>query len=184
MHPYSWNGFPKGYQENFHNFVDAVDEIQVNPDLEPLWAAPSCKLARNDTIEYTGCFHGSKCKLVMKGECKRLHPRQTEVIAAAISKEKERSYRQLNYRTSKTSTNDNKEIARPRNNLDYRVLKQLKYNKQYSIAVNQPTINVSNITGTIIQASYARTQKHQPKFKESQRRHADESTLISKQDTT
>jgi hypothetical protein len=94
MHQYTWNGFPSEYHENFHKYVAIADEIQVNPDLEPLWSAPSSKLGRKDTIEYMSCFYGSRCKNVMAGRCKRLHPRQTEIIAAITSQEKERPYRQ------------------------------------------------------------------------------------------
>ena len=96
-----------------------------------------------------------------------------EIIVEALNKEKERPYRQVTSRTAKTNIDE--EIVAHRNELENRELKRLKYNDKYSIAVDQLTINVSIITGTLTQASYGRTQK---------RRHADESILIRRQDTT
>jgi hypothetical protein len=185
MHPYNtWSGFLHGYQGNFYNYVDKMDEIQVNPNLEPLWAAPSRKLERNDTIEYTGFFHGSKCKLVMAGDCKRLYPRQTEIMAALMSKEKELPHRQVNDKTSQVYVDSNKNIAQPNKKLVHVGIQDVASNEKHSIHDNQLALNVSHLTGTITQANHCRTPTRHPRRKESQRRHADESAHISRQGTT
>jgi hypothetical protein len=44
--------------------VNAEDEIQVNPDQEPMWAIPRIRYEQGDTIDYYGCPEGTRCNKV------------------------------------------------------------------------------------------------------------------------
>jgi len=133
------------------------DEIQVNPDLEPLWALPSRVLERQETIEYTGCFFGSKCKNLMNGQCRRLHPRHAEIIATITNPDNERAYRQVTHNTQPASDDFSYNTTQPNT--------QGSQDVRYNIDTNPHTYNVLHHTGTKTQTSHRRIPPSEPKYK-------------------
>ena len=89
MHPPTWAGFPRDYRSDFERYVKHKDQIvKVDPYRIPRWAIPKVRVDAKLPVEYTGCWHGSKCPLVYNGECLRMHPEATEDMAYNTIREK------------------------------------------------------------------------------------------------
>jgi hypothetical protein len=114
-------------------------------------------IERQETIDYTGCFFGSKCKNLMNGKCRRLHPRHAEIIAAITNPDNERTYRQVIHKTQPA----NDDIS---NNTTQRNAYGLQ-DVRYSIDANPHTYNVLHHTGTKAQACHRRIPPSKPKHK-------------------
>ena len=89
MHPPTWAGFPRDYCSDFERYVKHEELIvKVDPYRVPRWAISKVRVDAKLPVEYTGCWHGSKCPLVYNGECLRIHPEATEDMAYNTIREK------------------------------------------------------------------------------------------------
>ena len=99
MHPANWLGFPRDYRNDFEKYVKHANLIvKVDPYHIPRWSIPKIRIDAKLSVEYLGCWSGSKCPAVYNGECARMHPEATEAMAyhSLVAKRQELDQTEVN----------------------------------------------------------------------------------------